>query len=107
MHTGAVAACDLGLLEGAVSGARRFVVRLGARVELAASQAGQCVTGPEPRGRQFDALDAAALGVRAANGAGFDRASARGIERCPAWWGVCLSSHQEDGTGPATRWTGA
>jgi hypothetical protein len=33
VHDGAVAACDLGLVEGGVGGAQRFVVRLGARVE--------------------------------------------------------------------------
>jgi hypothetical protein len=32
-HDGAVAACDLGLVEGGVGGEQRFVVRLRARVE--------------------------------------------------------------------------
>ena len=36
VHDGAVAACDLGFVEGGVGGGQRVVVRLRARVEEAA-----------------------------------------------------------------------
>ena len=39
VHDGAVAACDLGLVEGGVGGEQRFLVRLRARVEERAADA--------------------------------------------------------------------